>query len=88
MEQVKSVHELVIKKDYRLGLSDSKLKFFEALPQRFSMKEARELGLKMDMTKDMVKKFVLKKDFFSRIGQKGSGIYEKIDFNDEDRIHL
>ena len=74
MKEVIKVHNLIYKKDIRLGMSEKQREVYELLSPRFYLCQVYDKVSKIGFTKDQMKKFVGVEMYFTRISR---GLYSK-----------
>jgi hypothetical protein len=79
-ENTERMQQFVLKKDARLIMSELQRKVYDNLPKSFARRVGVRIAARYGMSRDQLKRFVARKEFFSRINP---GEYEKV-FNEDE----
>jgi hypothetical protein len=79
-ENTDRMQQFVLKKDTRLLMSKLQRKVYDSLPKSFARKVGVEIAARYGMSRDQLKRFVARKEFFSKTDY---GEYEKVINEDE-----
>jgi hypothetical protein len=74
-ENTERMQQFVFKKDVRLTMSKLQRKVYDSLPKSFARRVGVEIAVRHGMSRDQLKRFVARKEFFSK---EGLGEYKKI----------